>query len=105
MRTHPVLRPGDTIPGMASLLFTISTACGGKAALMEDMVVRPQLRNIKLGAMLLEGAIGFARAQNCLRITLLTDHVNQPAIRFYRRHGFMQSGMIPLRLALDDPGG
>ena len=86
---------------MVSLLFIISTACGRKAALLEDLIVHPQHRNASIGTMLLRSAIAFARIKNCLRITLLADNTNESAKRFYQRHGFTQSEMVPLRLALD----
>lgn len=95
-----VLREGSEVIGMVNLLFTVSTACGGKAALLEDMVVHPARRGDGLGRKLLEAAIELARQDGCLRITLLTDRANDAAIRFYMRHGFGMSAMLPLRLAL-----
>ena len=93
-----LLRDGDMVSGMVSLLYTVSTARGGRVALLEDMVVRPELRGKGAGSMLLQSAVDHARAGGCSRITLLTDQVNEAAIRFYRRHGFEASGMLPLRL-------
>ncbi len=95
-----VLREGDTIVGMVNLLFTVSTFRGGRVILLEDMVVRPDRRGDGAGSRILQGAIDFARDQGCSRITLLTDHDNERAIRFYRRHGFAGSSMIPLRLTI-----
>ena len=95
------LREDDGIIGMANLLFTVSTACGGKVALLEDMIVHPARRGDGLGGKLLEAAIELARREGCLRITLLTDRANDAAIGFYQRHGFGMSEMLPLRLALD----
>ncbi len=95
-----VLREGNEVIGMANLLFTISTACGGKVALLEDMVVHPARRGDGMGSELLNAAIELARQEGCLRITLLSDRANDAAIRFYMRHGFGMSAMLPLRLAL-----
>ena len=95
------LHEGDAIVGMVNLLFSISTACGGKVALLEDMVVHPSRRGDGLGSKLLQAAVELARREGCLRITLLTDRVNDSAIRFYQRHGFGTSEMMPLRLALE----
>lgn len=92
-----VLRNGEILAGMVNLLYTISTACGGKAALLEDMVVRPALRGDGLGGRLLEAAITRAKLEGCQRITLLTDSTNHGAQRFYQRRGFTISGMLPLR--------
>jgi GNAT superfamily N-acetyltransferase len=100
-----VLRESDNILGMANMLFTISTACGGKVAILEDMIVHPSRRGNGLGSKLLQAAIALARREGCLRITLLTDRANDFAIRFYQRHEFRISEMIPLRLALNDIHG
>jgi ribosomal protein S18 acetylase RimI-like enzyme len=61
----------------------------------------PVARGRGLGSALLLQALAHARAQGCRRITLLTDGTNEAARRFYARHGFTASGMVPLRLALD----
>ena len=86
--------------GMVSLLYTVSTAEGGPAAWLEDMIVHPAWRDRQLGARLLEFAIEQARGAGFQRITLLTDSHNHRAIEFYRRAGFTQSSMIPFRLRL-----
>lgn len=96
-----VLREGNGILGMVNLLYTISTACGGKVAILEDMVVHPSRRGNGLGNKLLQAAIAHTRREGCMRITLLTDRTNDSAIRFYQRHGFGLSAMIPLRLTME----
>lgn len=88
----------ESIAGMVNLLYTFSTACGGKVALLEDMIVLPEKRGRKIGSRLLDAAIARARSCGCLRITLLADRCNADAIRFYQTHGFASSAMIPLRL-------
>ncbi len=95
-----VMRDGATVIGMVNLLFTISTACGGKVALLEDMVVHPDKRDAGLGRKLLGAALETAKQAGCLRITLLTDRANDGAIRFYQKQGFEISAMLPLRLML-----
>lgn len=95
-----VMREDDVILGMVNLLFTISTACGGKVAWLEDMVVHPKRRGTGLGRKLLGAAIETAKQAGCLRITLLTDRANDAAIRFYQKQGFEISAMLPLRLML-----
>lgn len=96
-----VARHDNDVVGMVSLLYTVSTALGAKVAWLEDMVVTPSTRGSGVGSHLLENAIEFARLNGCKRITLLTDQVNESAQRFYQRHGFKLSPMIPLRLSLD----
>ncbi len=95
-----VAKDGAKVVAMASLLFTVSTAEGGRAALFEDLVVRPEYRNQGIGAKLLEYVIGQARAEGVLRLTLLTDMQNEQAQALYRRLGFVGSPMKPMRLKL-----
>lgn len=93
-----VARRNDRITGMANLLFTVSTALGGRVAILEDLIVRPEFRSHGIGTRLLRASLGLARESGCLRVTLLTDADNESAIRLYRRFQFEQSPMIPLRL-------
>ena len=95
-----VARDGAKLVAMASLLYTVSTAEGGKAALFEDLVVRPDLRQQGIGAQLLDYVIAQARAEGVLRVTLLTDMQNENAQLLYRKRGFVGSPMKPMRLKL-----
>lgn len=99
-----VLRDASAVLGMVSLLFVPSTALGGRVALLEDMVIRPDARGHGAGSRLLQAAIDFARSAGCLRITLLTDADNLAGQRFYSRHGFERSAMLPMRLLIETPG-
>jgi GNAT superfamily N-acetyltransferase len=95
-----VARVGNEVVGMASLLYTISTAEGGKAALFEDLIVDPKHRGKGIGSQLIEYVIQQARAEGVLRITLLTDLENDTALGLYRKLGFVDSPMQPMRLHL-----
>ena len=95
-----VARDGKRVVAMASLLYTVSTAEGGRAALFEDLVVSPDYRKQGIGAKLLEYVIEQARAQGILRLTLLTDMQNERAQVLYRKLGFVGSPMKPMRLKL-----
>lgn len=88
------------ITGMVNLLFTISTAEGGRVAILDDLVVREDRRGGGRGSRLLQAAIDTARQQACLRITLNTDRDNVDARRLYEKHGFRTSAMQPMRLLL-----
>jgi GNAT superfamily N-acetyltransferase len=92
-----VLRNGARIIGMINLLITISTAEGGFVLILEDLVVHSDHRGQGYGGRLLEHALGYARAKDFLRVTLLTDRLENRAREFYERHGFRQSGMVPMR--------
>jgi ribosomal protein S18 acetylase RimI-like enzyme len=95
-----VVREGREVIAMCSLLYTISTAEGGKAALFEDLVVAPEHRKRGIGASLLKHVIAEARTEGVLRITLLTDMQNERAQALYRRLGFVGSPMKPMRLKI-----
>ena len=95
-----VAREGREVIAMASLLYTISTAEGGKAALFDDLVVAPEQRKRGIGEALLKHVVAEARAEGVLRITLLTDMQNERAQAMYRRAGFVGSPMKPMRLKL-----
>jgi ribosomal protein S18 acetylase RimI-like enzyme len=95
-----VAREGREVVAMASLLYTVSTAEGGKAALFEDLVTAPEHRKRGIGAALLKHVVEQARAEGVLRITLLTDMQNERAQAMYRRVGFVGSPMKPMRLKL-----
>ncbi|HEY3600968.1 MAG TPA: GNAT family N-acetyltransferase [Chthoniobacterales bacterium] len=95
-----VLRRDHSIVGMINLLFTISTAEGGFVILLEDLVVHKEYRGEGYGSMLLDYAIEFARQKNFRRITLLTDRPELRSQNFFRKHGFYESPMLPMRLLL-----
>jgi GNAT superfamily N-acetyltransferase len=96
-----VLKGDGKILGMVSLLYSISTALGGKVAILEDMIIHHAYRGKGLGKELLGEAIRFSKEQNCLRLTLLTDFNNDRAINFYQQFGFIKSEMIPMRLVFE----
>ena len=95
-----VAREGERVVAMASLLYTVSTAEGGRAALFEDLVVRPEHRGRGVGKALLGHVIEQARGDGILRLTLLTDADNDRAQALYRKAGFSASPMRPMRLKL-----
>ncbi len=95
-----VLRRDRTIVGMINLLFTISTAEGGFVILLEDLVIHKEHRGHGYGSMLLDYAVEFARQKNFRRITLLTDRPELRSQSFFRKHGFYESPMLPMRLLM-----
>jgi GNAT superfamily N-acetyltransferase len=95
-----VLRRDRTIVAMINLLFTISTAEGGFVILLEDLVVHDSFRGHGYGSQLLEYAIDFAKKKKFLRITLLTDRPELRSQNFFKRHGFYESPMLPMRLLI-----
>jgi GNAT superfamily N-acetyltransferase len=93
-----VAREGGQVVAMATLLYTISTAEGGMAALLEDVVVQPGHRGRGIGSALLRHLLAEARKQGALRVTLLTDTHNERAKALYAKLGFRPSSMTAMRL-------
>jgi len=60
----------------------------------------PAYRGRGIGSALVRFVIDEARKRGLLRLTLLTDLQNEKAQRFYRRLGFADSSMKPMRLKL-----
>jgi GNAT superfamily N-acetyltransferase len=90
-----------TVVGMINILYTISTALGGRVGILEDMIIQPNERSTGLGSNLLQEALLLAKKNGCKRITLLTDYDNYKAHNFYERNGFEKSSMIPFRMKFE----
>jgi len=92
-----VIKQNSKVIGMVNLLYSISTALGGRVAILEDMIISKEFQRQGLGNKLLQKAIDLANERGCMRITLLTDFNNETAISFYSKFGFSKSAMIPMR--------
>ena len=95
-----IWREDGHVRGMINLLFRISMAGNGKAAIVEDMFVHPDFRGKGIGSQLLTSAIELCRALGYFRISLLTDTKNSAAQRFYERHGFRTVEVTMMRRRL-----
>jgi N-acetylglutamate synthase-like GNAT family acetyltransferase len=98
-----VLRNDHHIIGMVNLIFTISTAVGGFAINMEDVIIHPEHRGQGYGTRLIKHVIRFAKKKDFKRITLLTDKISAESQSFFKKNGFNFSQMIPMRRVID-PG-
>ena len=96
-----VLRDDEDILGMVNILFTITTALGGCAALMEDVIIHPQYRRQGLGSLMLDYAVAFAVEKDFKRITLLADAQDEKSQSFFQNKGFDFSGLIPMKRILN----
>ena len=97
-----VAKKNEKIIGMVILLYTVSTALGERVALLEDMVVSPDERELGIGSTLLDHAVKYAIEKGCKRITLLTDKMNIRAQKFYKQNKFNYSSMIPFRMIINN---
>lgn len=84
--------------GMVGLLYTVSTAEGGRVAWLEDLVVDPAYRGQGVGKRLVTHVLQVASHNGFKRVTLLTDPTNRRAKKLYETQGFQRSRMVPFRL-------
>jgi GNAT superfamily N-acetyltransferase len=86
----------DKIIGMCTAQLLITTAEGGKAALMEDMVIYEEHRKQGIGRALLSKIEEWALEHGAKRLELLADRNNTPALEFYRKLHWQQTQLIAL---------
>ncbi len=92
-----VAKEGDKVVGMCTLQFFISTAEGGKVALLEDLVVDKDWRGRGIGTALLKTAEQYCQKNAVSRITLLADKDNHAALNFYKKHHLQETNLIALK--------
>jgi GNAT superfamily N-acetyltransferase len=85
------------VVGMVTAQLVVSTAEGGPAALVEDMVIDAPERGRGAGRALLEAIEGWARERGATRLQLLADDGNEPALAFYARMGWRRTRLVCLR--------
>ncbi len=85
------------IVGMCSGQLTISTAEGGPALLIEDVVVREESRCQGTGKELLDTIALWGEKKGVSRIQLLADKNNEQALKFYKKLGWKTTQLICLR--------
>ncbi len=90
----------ERIVGMCSGQVVISTAEGGPAVLVEDVVVAPGARGQGVGRALLAAMAAWAQEQGATRMQLLADVNNTLALQFYQQAGWRRTALICLRQAL-----
>lgn len=86
--------------GMCTMQTVVSTAEGGPAGLIEDMVVARAFRGKGVGKMLLSEMQTIAQRKGLFRLQLLADRHNRPAIDFYQKMGWSPTRMFCLRKVL-----
>jgi len=97
-----VAEKDGTVVGMCSAQVLISTAEGGKAALIEDMVVQQEHRGRGIGAKLLIGIGNWTEINGISRLQLLADKNNRPALEFYKQNNWKMTQLICLRKSIQD---
>ena len=85
------------VVGMCTAQILISTAEGGRVALVEDMVVDAQYRGMGIGRQLMYAIEEWAYNHDISRLQLLADRTNFSALDFYDRMGWHPTRLICLR--------
>lgn len=85
------------VVGMCSMQRVVSTAEGGWAGLVEDVVVAEAYRGQGIGAQMLLTMERRARAWGIQRLQLLADARNQQALSFYAGQGWLDTQLVVRR--------
>ncbi|MBU0993111.1 MAG: GNAT family N-acetyltransferase [Proteobacteria bacterium] len=85
------------IVGMCTAQRLVSTAEGGFAAMVEDVVVRKFFRRQGVGRRLLDELLKWAETNRVVRLQLLYDISNTPALSFYQSLGWRFTSLSCLR--------
>jgi GNAT superfamily N-acetyltransferase len=80
----------DEVLGTCAVLRHNAEACE-----IAKMAVAPAARGRGLGDLLMEAAIGFAEATGSRKVIIVSNTVLEPAIRLYRKHGFVPVPLAP----------
>ena len=92
-----VAEANEMVIGLATGQLTISTAEGGPALLVEDVMVDSEWRGQGIGRRLI-GELGrWAASRDAHRLQLLADRNNAAGLEFYRKIGWQSTELICLR--------
>lgn len=86
----------DAVAGMCSAQLLVSTAEGGLAALIEDLVVDERYHSQRIGSTLLSAVESWALSKGAARLELLADRNNAKALEFYQKRGWRRTQLICL---------
>jgi GNAT superfamily N-acetyltransferase len=102
---HKVVKVAETsggVVGMATAQMVISTAEGGMAVWVEDVVVKSGWRGKGIGRALLNRICGWGRARGITRFQLLADRNNPAALEFYKKNGWAMTQLCCMRYRIED---
>lgn len=92
-----VAEENQKIIGMATGQTVISTAEGGSALIIEDVIVAESHRRAGVGGKLLAELGSWAEEHDISRMQLLADKNNEPAIHFYKNSKWTETALICFR--------
>lgn len=85
------------VVGMATIQTLISTAEGGPAGVIEDLVVSEVHRGRGIGQAIMNHLASWAEHKGLSRLQLLADRDNRSALEFYRNQGWSTTRLIAVR--------
>jgi GNAT superfamily N-acetyltransferase len=91
---------GNVVIGMGSVQVVVSTAEGGLAGLVEDIIVHKDFRGTGVGSKLLARIALWASQNGITRLQLLAAVDNMRALDFYEHRGWNRTGLTCLRKLL-----
>lgn len=91
-----VAEKDQQLVAMCSIQSIISTAMGGRAGLLEDLIVDENCRGRGIGQALLGAVYEWCQQQGIQRIQLQADRGNHKALAFYQKQGWQQSNLCTL---------
>ena len=92
-----VAEAAGRVIGMCTGQLLVSTAEGGSALLMEDVVVAEGFRGCGAGRLLVSAMVDWAATRGSFRLQLLADRDNSRALSFYQAIGWQTTNLICLR--------
>lgn len=82
------------IAGSFALLVMLNLGhCGAPSAIIEDVVVDPDVQGRGVGAIMMQAAMDLAREKNCYKLVLSSNAKRVRAHAFYERLGFTRHGV------------
>jgi GNAT superfamily N-acetyltransferase len=93
--------PAGTVVGLCTAQLVISTAQGGYAVWIEDVIVAEPYRGGGIGKALLQHALDWAVQQGATRAQLLIDKQNLSAFSFYQQFGWRDTQLQALHYFWD----
>jgi ribosomal protein S18 acetylase RimI-like enzyme len=88
---------GGEVVGMATVQLLVSTAEGGPAGVVEDVIVAASHRRRAVATALLDRLAEWCGERGAGRMTLLADRENAPALAFYAARGWEPTQLVALR--------
>jgi GNAT superfamily N-acetyltransferase len=80
--------PDGSAVGFAQLYPSFSSASAARILILNDLFVRPDIRRMKVGSLLLNAAAEYGREVGAVRLTLSTEVTNVTAQSLYEGDGW-----------------